>query len=219
MARKLMRDASGVNWMLETEGNHKTYPHFFDLGSIIGLWRCEVKRTQIIQVAFSSLILLALACNLPGQLARNVGEKVEERIEDQLQEALEAAGNEELTEDLMGVAEEFSGQNLGELMDNFSGEDWSRADVPLPPDAKILTGYSGESEGDFILLETSMGIDEAEAWMLNKLRENGWSQGEMEVDMDLARVYDFAKGDENLGLVLNDNLLGDGTNISITIYR
>jgi len=162
-----------------------------------------VKHNRIIWVALSSLIVLMLACNLPGQLAKNVGDQIEERIEDQLQDVLEATGNEELTEDLKGIAEEFAGQDLGELMDNFSVDNWSREDIPLPPDAEILSGYSGETEGDFILLETSMEIDEAEAWMLTKLEENGWKQGEMNLVMDLARVYDFSKGDENLGLVLN----------------
>lgn len=178
-----------------------------------------MKHNRLLWVALSSLIVLALACNLPGQVAENVGDQIEERIQDQLQEALEATGNEELTEDLKGIAEEFTGQDLGELMDNFSSENWSREDIPLPPDAEILSGYSGGSEGDFILLETSMGIDEAETWMLARLEENGWIQGDMEVDLDLARVYDFSKGNENLGLVMNSNLLGDGTNISITVYH
>jgi hypothetical protein len=178
-----------------------------------------VKKNRILWMALSSLIILTLACNLPGQLAKNVGEDVQERIEDQLQDALEATGNQELTEDLKGIAEQFTGEELGELMDNFSVEDWSREDIPIPPDAKILAGYSGESEGDFILLETSLAIDEAEAWMVNKLSENGWSSGNMDVQMDLARVYDFSKGDESLGLVLNESLIGDGTNISITVYH
>jgi hypothetical protein len=68
-----------------------------------------------------------------------------------------------------------------------------------------------------VLLETSMGIDDAEAWMLNELNVNGWSQGDIDVQMDLARVYDFTKGDEGLGLVLNGSFSG-GTNISITVY-
>ena len=178
-----------------------------------------MKQDRRLWVALTSLILLALACNLPGQLAENVGDKIEEQIEEQLQEALEATGSEELTEDLKGIAEELSGQDLGELMDNFSGENWEREDIPLPPDAEIISGYSGETEGDFILLETSLSIDEAEIWMLAKLEENGWTQGEMEVDMDLARVYDFSKGDEHLGLVMNSNLIGNGTNISITVYH
>ena len=178
-----------------------------------------MKQNRLIWVALSSLIVLTLACNLPGQLAENVGDQIEGRIEDQLQQALEATGNEELTEDLKGIAEEFAGQDLGELTDNFSGDNWTRDDIPLPPDAEILSGYSGETEGDFILLETSMDIDEAEAWMLARLEENGWEQGEMDLVMDLARVYDFSKGDENLGLVLNGSLLGEGTNISITVYQ
>ena len=176
-----------------------------------------MKHNRILWVSLSCLIILALACNLPGQLAKNVGEQVEERIEDQLQEALEATGYEELTEDLQGIAEEFTDQDLGELMDNFSGENWAREDVPLPPDADVIAGYSGQTEGDFVLLETSMEIDEVEAWMLTKLKENNWIQGEMDVQMDLARAYDFTKGNEGLGLVLNGTLTG-GTNISITIY-
>jgi hypothetical protein len=178
-----------------------------------------VKHHRMLWAAISCLVMAALACNLPKYVANGVGEQIEQKIEDQLQEAIEATGNEELAEDLKGISEEFTGQNLGELMDNFSAADWSREDIPLPPDAKVLTGNSGESGGDFILLETSMGIDEAEAWMLNMLQENGWSQGDMDVQMDLARVFDFSKGDEKLGLVLSGNLTGDGTNISITIYR
>ena len=176
-----------------------------------------MKHKRMIWIAISSLMVLVLACNLPGQVAKNVGNQIQEQVEDQLQEALEATGNEELTEDLKGIAEQFTGENLGELIDNFSSENWSREDVPLPPDANVIAGYSGQSEGDFVLLETSMEIDEAEAWMLNKLNVSGWSQGDMDVQMDLARVYDFTKGDEGLGLVLNDSISG-GTNISITVY-
>jgi hypothetical protein len=181
--------------------------------------RCDVKHDRQLWVVLTSLIVLVLACNLPGQLAENVGDKIEEQIEDQLQEALEATGNEELTEDLKGIAEELSGQDLGEMMENFSSENWEREDIPLPPDAEIISGYSNGTEGDFILLETSMSIDEVETWMLAKLEENGWIQGDMEVDMDLARAYDFSKEDEHLGLVLNNNLIGNGTNISITVYH
>jgi hypothetical protein len=160
-----------------------------------------------------------MACNLPGYLAERTIDTVQEKVEEGLQDALEATGAEELTEDLKGIAEDFSGEELGELMDNFSVEDWSREDIPLPPDAKILSGYSGDDQGDFILMETSMDIDDAETWMLTHLKERGWIQGEMDVQMDLARMFDFSKGNENLGLVLNDNLLGEGTNISITVYK
>ena len=170
-------------------------------------------------MVFSCLIVTALACNLPNRIANEVGEQIEDQIENQLQEALEAAGNEELTEDLLGIAEDFTGENLGQLMDNFSLEDWSRVDVPLPPDAMILTGYSGETEGDFVLLETTMDLDETEAWMLNKLRENGWRKGDLDIQMDMARMFDFSKGEEKLALVLNANLTKEGTNISITIHR
>jgi hypothetical protein len=178
-----------------------------------------VKHNRWVWMAFTTLIVLTLACNLPGYIAERTVENIEEKVEEQLQDVLEATGNEELTEDLKGIAEEFSGQDLGELMDNFSVEDWSREDIPLPPDAEVVSGYSGESEGDFILLETSMDIDEAEAWMLARLEENGWEQGEMDIQMDLARMFDFTKGDENLGIVMNRNLLEEGTNISITVYQ
>ena len=165
------------------------------------------------------IIMLSLACNLPGYIAERTIDTVQDKVEEGLQDALEATGADELTEELKGIAEEFSGEELGELMDNFSVENWSREDIPLPPDADILSGYSGEEQGDFILLETSMDIDEAEEWMLSKLKEHGWVKGDMDVQMDLARMFDFSKGDENLGLVLNKNLLGDGTNISITVYK
>jgi hypothetical protein len=178
-----------------------------------------VKHKRMIWFAFSCVIVLTLACNLPGQVAKNVGKQIEERIEDQLQEALEATGIEELTEDLKGISEQFTGHDLGDLIDNFSSENWSREDIPLPPDADIVAGYSGEAEGDFVLLETSMGIDEAEAWMIARLEEHGWHQGEMDIQMDLAQVFNFSKGDENLGLVLNRSLSGNGTNISITVYH
>jgi hypothetical protein len=166
------------------------------------------------------IITLTVACNLPGYVAERTIDNVQDKVEEQLQDALEATGAEELTEDLKGIAEEFSGQDIGELMDNFSVENWEREDIPLPPDAEIISGYSGdETQGEFVLLETSMDIDEVADWMVEQLEAKGWVQGEMEFQMDLARMYDFSKGDENLGLVLNDNILGEGTNISITVYR
>lgn len=171
-------------------------------------------------VPFVMIIMLSMSCNLPGYVAERTIENVQEKVEEQLQDALEASGAEELTEDLKGIAEEFSGQDIGDLVDNFSVENWSREDIPLPPDAEIISGYSGdETQGEFILLETSMDIDEAETWMVEQLESKGWVQGEMDVQMDLARMYDFSKGDENLGIVMNRNILGEGTNISITVYR
>jgi len=178
-----------------------------------------VKQNRMVWVPLSLLILFTLACNLPGRVAEEVGEQIEQKIEDQLQEALEATGNEELAEEFSGIAEQFSGQNLGQLMDNFSSDNWTREDIPLPPNAEVIAGYSGEAEGDFILLKTSMSIDEAEAWMLAKLKENGWSQGDMEFVMDQARMYDFSKGNERLGLVMSSSIASGETNVSITVYH
>jgi len=172
----------------------------------------------MVWMTFSCLIMGALACNLPGRVGSEVGEQIEEEIKDQLQEALVASGNEELVEELGEIMEQLSGESLGELVEGFSVDNWTSEDIPLPPDAEVLAGYTGKTEGDFVMLKTSMSIDEAEAWMLAKLKGDGWEEEEMEVLIDQARAFNFSKVGEGLTLVMNSSTGNVETHIWIAIY-
>lgn len=177
-----------------------------------------MKRSRIIWVMLSSVIVCALACSLPGTLTKKVGEQIDQRIEDQLKEALAATGNEELAEEFSGMLEQLSVESLGELAGSFSSENWTREDIPLPPDAEIIAGYAGKTEGDFVLLKTSMSIAEAEAWMTAELEADGWREENVEVLTEQARALNFTKADEGLALVLNSSPDSKGTHIWITLY-
>ncbi len=158
---------------------------------------------QNVWVALTSMILLGTACNLFAGPARdNVQDAVGNMINDQMQEAL---GDSEVGE-------------LNDLIEGLSGGEWTRSDVPLPPDAEVFGASVGETEGDIVLLETSMSIEEAEAWMIEQLLSNGWIQGDNELTMNQTRVLEFLQGDEGLSLVMNGNLESGGTTISITVF-
>jgi hypothetical protein len=171
----------------------------------------------VIAIAVLVLILFSLACNLTGQIAEEVGEQIGGAIEDQFQEVIETVESQDLFEDLEGITDQFPGENINDLLENFAGGEWTRADVPLPPDAEVFAASVGETTTDSVLFETSMSVEEAEAWLLSELKANGWTQGEMQIVMGQSRVHDFSKGDEGLSLVMNGSPSG-GTNVSITIF-
>ncbi len=175
-------------------------------------------QNRAIYLALASLILLALACNLPGLATDEIADQIGEAIEDQVQEAIETTANLEMLEDAGDMLDQFAGENFDEFLENFSGGEWTRVDVPLPPDAEVFAASVGESASDSVLLKTSLGIEEAEAWMLAALKENGWIQGEMQIAMGQARAYEFSKGGEGLSLVMNGSPDTGETNISITIF-
>ncbi|NIM95386.1 MAG: hypothetical protein GTO18_16950 [Anaerolineales bacterium] len=176
-----------------------------------------MRQRRNVWVAIVSLVVFTSACNLFGQIADDVEGQIQDTIEEEVQEAIETAVSEEMIEDLEGIVDQYSGENLDEMIEEFSEGEWTREDIPLPPDAEIFAAFTGVSDDDFVLFETSMGLDDAEAWMLESLERNGWEKSELQFPFGETRVFEFSKGNERLTLIMNTSPTSEGTTISISV--
>jgi hypothetical protein len=158
-------------------------------------------------LALSGVILSIIACSLLNNPTTDaIGEQLGNLLQDQIQDALQLTGNEELFD------------KIGDAVGEFTSGEWTRADVPLPPAAEVIGAFMGEgSDGDFVLLETSMNIDDAEKWLTESLGTNGWIQGDTQIDFADSRVLDFSKGSEGLAVVMNSSV-SSGTTVSVTVF-
>ena len=161
-------------------------------------------------LALTALSLFALSCNLLGQVASEIGDQVSETVEEQLQDALEAVGGDDISGKLTELMDQVSGENIAELIEDFTEGEWTRVDV--------FGAYSGELGGELVILETSMTLDETEAWILSRLQENGWRQDETDLSIGQTRVLNFSKSDEELVLVMTSSEDSGKTDISITVF-
>lgn len=177
-----------------------------------------MKKFRNLWLGVTALSLFALSCSLLGQVAGDIGDQVSKTVEEQLQEALEAAGGDDISGELSELMDQISEENISELVEDFVDGEWTRADVPLPPDAQVFGVYSGETEGALVLLETKMSLDETAAWMMASLEKNGWSQGETGITAAQTQILNFSKGNEELVLVMTSSEDSGKTDISITVF-
>lgn len=169
-------------------------------------------------LALTALSLFALSCSLLGQVASEIGDQVSETVEEQLQDALEAVGGDDISGKLTELMDQVSEENIAELIEDFTEGEWTRVDVPLPPDANVFGAYSGELGGELVILETSMTLDETEEWVLARLEENGWRRDETDLSVGQTRVLNFSKDDEKLVLAMTSSEDSGKTDISITVF-